>query len=688
MRRFTLNSPSNATALHKPERRFLTGSSRTHTLGRLETGAPSPSVQERTARTRSRNRLFLLGRLPSCLQLLSLLLGSAAAVAGSSSARYTILHDALNAGGGSFRTGAYTVDASLDGFGGVASTSFPTWNVRVGFPGQINTPPQAQDGQTFVSRGSIVALTLAATDPDRDSLSFRIVSGPALGSVTGTLPTVIYRPGPAFESVDFFNYVASDGTEDSAPATIRFLLGGNSAPSLEAVPNQFINEEQLLTIQLLASDPDLPNEVLRFSLDANAPSGASVDPLTGLLTWRPGETHGSSVFPFTVRVQDDGEPSFGAIQRFSVTVAEVNQPPVFPPVPPLTARPSIEFHRVMQGQDSDAPAQRLFHRLGTGAPAGVAIHESTGELTWTPGTDLIGKSFIFDVVVSDDGTPPLSASQAITIQVQPLPNTAPTLNPITDRTVAEETLLSIPISAVDLDLPAQTLTYSLDPSPVAGAALDPITLRFRWTPNETQGPGSYRFTVRVTDDGNPTLSDAHSFNITVTESNSPPVLGTLNDQSVLTGGTLTFTASATDSDLPAQRLTFALSRAPAGATLNPLSGAFRWSPGNNQPIGPVTVEITVRDDGFPIAAATAAIRVNVLPPAGWTELIRTAQDELRFSYQGLPQACYRLETSSDLVLWMPKETRQADSNGRLTVIEARDANATIRLYRLVPIPCG
>ena len=45
------------------------------------------------------------------------------------------------------------------------------------------------------------------------------------------------------------------------------------------------------------------------------------------------------------------------------------------------------------------------------------------------------------------------------------------------------------------------------------------------------------------------------------------------------GTSLTFTASATDPDIPAQSLIFSLDPgAPAGASINPGSGVFKWTP--------------------------------------------------------------------------------------------------------------
>src|SRR5207237_5439114 len=75
--------------------------------------------------------------------------------------------------------------------------------------------------------------------------------------------------------------------------------------------------------------------------------------------------------------------------------------------------------------------------------------------------------------------------------------------------------------------------------------------------------------VSVTDNGVPALSVTNSFTVTVTEVNLAPVLSVPADQTIDEQTTLSVNASATDADLPANTLTFALVTAPTGSTLNP-----------------------------------------------------------------------------------------------------------------------
>ena len=109
------------------------------------------------------------------------------------------------------------------------------------------------------------------------------------------------------------------------------------------------------------------------------------------------------------------------------------------------------------------------------------------------------------------------------------------------------------------------LTFTLDSGAPAGASITPGG-DFSWTPAEADGPGPVNVTVRVSDGAG--VDDFETITIMVNEVNVPPVLNSIGSQSIDEGSPLTFTATATDPDLPANSLTFTLdSGAPAGASI-------------------------------------------------------------------------------------------------------------------------
>ena len=99
--------------------------------------------------------------------------------------------------------------------------------------------------------------------------------------------------------------------------------------------------------------------------------------------------------------------------------------------------------------------------------------------------------------------------------------------------------------------------------------------------------------------------------MTVNESNSPPVLAVIANQTVNEGSSLTVTASATDNDAPTNTLAFSLVSPPAGASINASSGLFSWTPSEAQGPGNYTITVQVTDSGSPALSDAKSFTVTV-----------------------------------------------------------------------------
>jgi hypothetical protein len=69
--------------------------------------------------------------------------------------------------------------------------------------------------------------------------------------------------------------------------------------------------------------------------------------------------------------------------------------------------------------DSDIPANTLTYMLAV-APTNALI-DSNGVITWTPVSAQVGTTNLFITVVTDDGLPPLSATNSFEVIVNPAP---------------------------------------------------------------------------------------------------------------------------------------------------------------------------------------------------------------------------------------------------------------------------
>jgi hypothetical protein len=74
------------------------------------------------------------------------------------------------------------------------------------------------------TQGTAVSLTLAATDSDGDTLTYAIMTQPANGTISGTVPNLTYTPSANYTGSDSFTFVANDGTINSLPATVTIQI--------------------------------------------------------------------------------------------------------------------------------------------------------------------------------------------------------------------------------------------------------------------------------------------------------------------------------------------------------------------------------------------------------------------------------------------------------------------------------
>ncbi|MBI5385163.1 MAG: lamin tail domain-containing protein [Verrucomicrobia bacterium] len=224
---------------------------------------------------------------------------------------------------------------------------------------------------------------------------------------------------------------------------------------------------------------------------------------------------------------------------------------------------------------------------------------------------------------------------------------APALADIADATIDEGSALAFTVTATDADVPAQRLTFSLVAGAPFGAVIDPMSGQFTWTPLESQGGATYPITVRVSDNGVPVKSDSRTFRVTVSKVNSAPVLAALADRVLHVGDTLAFDCHATDTDLPANTLTFSLGHAPAGAEIAPTTGAFTWTPSALLANTTNIVTVAVTDDGAPPLSDEQSFSVIVVtrPAVLW---VVATNGTTALSWSAVPGAIYRVQFTEQM----------------------------------------
>ena len=87
-----------------------------------------------------------------------------------------------------------------------------------------NHAPTAIDASVSTPAGQSVAVPLTAADADSDPLTFTVLTQPAHGTLSGTVPNLAYTPEAGFAGGDSFTFKANDGLNDSNAATVAIVV--------------------------------------------------------------------------------------------------------------------------------------------------------------------------------------------------------------------------------------------------------------------------------------------------------------------------------------------------------------------------------------------------------------------------------------------------------------------------------
>lgn len=392
-----------------------------------------------------------------------------------------------------------------------------------------------------------------------------------------------------------------------------------------------------------------------YSLGAGAPTNASLDPTTGVFGWTPTAAQCPSTNLISIIVTDNSTPPWRATNTFSVFVKEylTNGPPVLDPIPNQTVYARSTLTLPIGAYDPDA-GDILTFSLGAG-PTNASLNATTGVFTWTPADADTNSIHPITVRVTDNGSPPLSATAAFSVTVIPPPplNTASYFSPVGNRTVNAGSTLTFRIYAWD-DNPGDTLTFSLSSDSPADATIDTVTGVFAWTPEDALSNTVHSVTARVTDDGQPRMTGSTTFSVTVLPHlpNHPPVLAAVPDQTVHAGSAVVFTNTASDEDT-ADTLSFSLDdNALAGANIDTVSGIFTWAPTDADSNTTNSITVWVTDDGEPplSASATAVIVVRSKPIL---QAVLTSATTAALTWSAIPNVKYRVLYKNSLLapLW-------------------------------------
>ena len=294
-----------------------------------------------------------------------------------------------------------------------------------------------------------------------------------------------------------------------------------------------------------------------------------------------------------------------------------NQPPAVAAGPGQTVAEGSTI--TLDGAASDPDGDPLTYRWTHNSTIPIALGDDASAGTTFAAPRVPSDATIaFTLTATDHHNATASDTTLVTVADDP-----PVLGAIGNRTIDEGLLLEFAVSATDDDVPAGDLSYAVSGLP-EGAAWDPSTRTFGWTPTEAQGPGTYRPSFTVSDGAGGTGSQ--TVYITVREVNVPPVLGAIGNRTIDEGLLLEFAVNATDDDVPAGDLSYAVSGLPEGAAWDPSTRTFGWTPTEAQGPGTYRPSFTVSDGAGGTGSETVYITVEEVndPPVADAGADRTA----------------------------------------------------------------
>ncbi|MCB1837448.1 MAG: tandem-95 repeat protein, partial [Alcanivoracaceae bacterium] len=503
-----------------------------------------------------------------------------------------------------------TVEVEDGGENGVAAA---TQRFTITVTPVNDAPTITSVAPTSATEAALYSYQLVVNDPDDSNngtdLAFSLTQAPSGMSISAT-GLIEWTPADGVTSANVAVEVTDGGEDGAAAATQSWTINVtavNDAPVITEgdSANVSMSEDGTPTaFALVLNATDGDSATLSWSIASAAVNGTANVTGTGnskAISYTPtADFNGSD--SFVVRVSDG---TLSDDITVNVTINAVNDVPTITSTPSLAATEGATYQ--YNASASDVDSATLTWTLLT-SPAGMTINASTGAISWTPGEGGASAwSESISVRVSDGEE---TATQNFSITVTPV-NNAPVISEGSSTSVSMSedgtpTAFALTLNASDAD--SATLTWSVATAASNGTAVATGTGNSKaisYTPTADFN-GSDSFVVRVSDGS---LNDDITVNVTVQAVNDAPVISSTAPLSADEGIEYNYDVAATDVD--SATLTYSLTTAPSGMTIDANSGVISWTPGDGGN-SPWTADVTVSvSDGSD--SATQSFTITVTP---------------------------------------------------------------------------
>ncbi|MBK7003060.1 MAG: cadherin domain-containing protein [Rhodoferax sp.] len=507
------------------------------------------------------------------------------------------------------------------------------------------------------------------------------------------------------------SYIDVFKTAESVSSDATTIANINDAPTGNVTISGTPTQGQTLTASNTLADADgLGTIQYQWFADNTAISGATDNTLT-LTQAQIGKTI-TVIASYT-----DGFNTFESVSS-GPTVAIIstnNAPSITSGSSASVAENAPASTVVYTATATDPDADTLSYTLTGPDAASLTIDAATGAVNLkTPANFEAQSSYSFNVVVSDNASPALSHSAAITLSVTDI-NEAPTMAASAQTLVAENGIANALVytaSAQDVDANT-TLSYSLSGPDASAFSIDATTgaLHIK-TPTDFEAKPLYNAIVTASDNGlsgvGQRLSVTQDLRIVVTDVNEAPSITSGTSAVVANNSpvdTLVYKTTASDPDA-GDVLTYSLLGADASLlNVNPTTGAITLKTASDINTKPsysfnviasdkgtlsaskaISVQVTADNQNAPpvITSGNGAASITLASPENQTEITTitandpNASDTVTFSIAGgADQSAFTLNAQTGILRFtnapdFEQPTDAGKDNGYEVIIQASD----------------
>ncbi len=166
---------------------------------------------------------------------------------------------------------------------------------------------------------------------------FGTVLGDGMTVVDALSSTPKFNFGGTFSELPLRNYTSGNNvTADNLLFINDIVLVGPANPIVLPTADLSTTNADVLNVPITARDYNGAGTTLTYSLDAGAPTGATIDPQTGLFSWQPSAADVGKQFSVTVRASNNLGTPLSDTDTFVITVTQAGVTPA-PGTPDLNA---------------------------------------------------------------------------------------------------------------------------------------------------------------------------------------------------------------------------------------------------------------------------------------------------------------------------------------------------------------